>query len=340
MYRRWLLAVAVLARAQDGQPCDLARSMSLEQSGHAAFEQRQYDTAVPQLQSAFDACPSQRGILLELAEAQTYRRDFEQAIRTLNQFLEPDPSSVPGRLALANVYFMAQRFDEAREETARVLRLEPAQPTALKLKGNIEYLVGSFEDAESTFIELLDRYPRDEEGAYMLGRIYYQEGRVGQAIGQFERVLRVNPRAYKAYDNLGLSYQARGEKDKAIHAFLEAIKVAEKDQPDYDWPFANLAKLFLESGDNQKAFALASQAADRNPRSARNFYLGGKALCQMNKTDLCLNWLQRSAALDPNYPEPVYSLARLYRKLGQGDKAKQALDKFRELKAKQPEKRK
>ena len=111
-------------------------------------------------------------------------------------------------------------------------------------------------------------------------------------------MLKINPQSYKAYDNLGLCYQARGETELAIRHFLTAIKMVEKDHPEYDWPYANLADLLLENNDFEKAFAAASKAADRNPRSARNFYLGGKALCKLQKVDLCVNWLQRSVALD------------------------------------------
>ena len=115
--------------------------------------------------------------------------------------------------------------------------------------------------------------------------------------------------------------------------------MVEKDHPDYDWAYANLADLLLENGDAEKAFAAASKAADRNPYSARNFYLGGKALCKLQKTDLCVNWLQRSVSLDPNYAEPLYLLAKVYGELGQQQKAKDTLEKFREVKARAPGKR-
>jgi tetratricopeptide (TPR) repeat protein len=334
-----LLALIASAAAQAQQsPCDATLSASLQKQAHDALKSRQFDAAAQKFKSAIEACPSDRVILLDLAHAQANARHFDEAVAAANRFLAADPDSIPGKLALANIYFMAQRFEDARNETAQVLAIEQFQPGALKMKANIAYLVGDFGEAESTFIRLLDKYPNDEEGAYMLGRVYYQEGRVPQAMGQFERVIRINPNAYKAYDNLGLCYQALGDEKKAIHAFLTAIKLVETEQAEYDWPYANLASLLLDSGDAKAAFALASKAADRNPLSARNFYIGGKALWQLNKTDLCLNWLERSVALDPNYPEPLYLLARVYQKIGQDEKAQQAREKFRELKAKQPEK--
>ncbi|PYT32981.1 MAG: hypothetical protein DMG58_09040 [Acidobacteria bacterium] len=330
--------LAPLAAAQESEiaTCDDSRSASLRDEARRAFQKRQYEQAAVQFRQAFGACPRQSALLLELSEAQARARHFPEAIRTAQQFLESQHGSIPGRLALANAYFMAQCFEEARQQAALVLKADPAQPAALKLRGNIEYLVGEFDHAEDTFISLLDKYPGDEEAPYMLGRIYYQQGRFDYAIGQFQRALKIDPQSYKAYDNLGLCYQALGDSEMATRHFLTAIKMVEKDHPDYDWAYANLANLLLEKGDAQQAFAAASKAADRNPMSARNFYIGGKALCKLEKTDLCMNWLERSVSLDPNYPDPLYLLAKVYGQLGQEQKAKQTLEKFREVKAKAP----
>ncbi len=332
------LGLAPLATAQESEvpTCDDSRSASLREEARRAVQKHQYEQAAVQFRQAFEACPQQSALLLELSEAQAHGRHFPEAIRTAQQFLDGQPGSVPGRLALANAYFMAQRFDEARQQAVLVLEAAPAQPAALKLRGNIEYLVGDFDRAEDTFISLLDKYPGDEEAPYMLGRIYYQQGRFDYAIGQFQRALKIDPRSYKAYDNMGLCYQALGDNEMAVRHFLTAIKMVEKDHPDYDWAYANLASLLLEKGDTQQAFAAASKAADRNPLSARNFYIGGKALCKLEKTDLCMNWLERSVSLDPNYPDPLYLLAKVYGQLGQEQKAKQTLEKFREVKAKAP----
>lgn len=256
------------------------------------------------------------------------------------QGLTDDTASVADRLARANAYFKAARLSDAKDIAEQVLRSEPANPTALEIKGNVQYLQGQASDAIDTFINLLALHPENEEAPYMLGRIYYQESRVEQAMGQFQRVLKINPRSFKAYDNLGLCYEAKGDDDQALRHFLTAIKLVENDHPEYDSPYANLAELLLKTGDAQKAFDAASKATKRNPYSARDFYLGAKALEELGKLDLSVNWLQRSIALDPNYAEPVYLLARVYRQLGQPQKAEEARKKFLEVKAKAPGPRK
>ena len=337
-----LLTLAPLLQAQTpaAAPCDLIRSANAHHDGQEALSKKQYAAAAKAYEDALDACPNNFGTWLELAQARMQLREWPAAIRAAQQFLEKEPDSVPGRLALANAYFMAQRLPEALEQAKLVLKSEPAQPAALKIKGNSEYLTGQLDAALDTFIVLLDRHPEDEEGAYMLGRIYYQEGRVDHAVGQFQRVLKINPQSYKAYDNLGLCYQALGDNELATRYFLTAIKLVEKDHPDYDWAYANLSSLLYDTGDYEKAYAAASKAANRNPYSARNFYLGGKALSKLGKDELCVNWLERAVALDPKYPEPLYLLAREYTQMGQEEKAKAALEKFQALKATAPRQRK
>jgi tetratricopeptide (TPR) repeat protein len=274
--------------------------------------------------------------LLELSRTYASKRDFDRAISTAQQYLKNDPASIPGRLTLANAYFMAQRLTEARTLALQILQIEPGQAAALKIKGNAEYLLGDTGSAITTFIDLLDRHPNDEDAPYMLGRIYYQTSMVDQAMGQFQRVLKIDAHSYKAYDNLGLCYEAKGDNDQALRYFLTAVKLVENDHPEYDSAYADLAELLLKTDNAQKAYDAASKAAKRNPYSARNFYLGAKALQQLGKFDLCINWLQRSIALDPNYPEPEYLLAHVYRELGEPEKAEQARKKFLEAKAKAP----
>jgi tetratricopeptide (TPR) repeat protein len=341
MFSAALLVLALAPAAQTAGPaCDLVQSVTLRNAGSEAFEKKQYEAAAKQFKDAFNACPAQHAALLDLSLANTYLRHLPEAIQAAQQFVELEPGSIPGRLALANAYLLAQKLPEALREAGEVLKADPAQAAALKLKGNIQYLSGRLDDSLNTFFTLLEKHPEDEEAPYMLGRIYYQEGRIDYAIGQFERVLKVNPKAYKAYDNLGLCYESRGDTDMAIRYFLTAIRLVEKDHPEYDWAYANLANILVEKGDAEKAYAAAAKAADRNPYSARNFYLGGKALAKLGKNELCVNWLQRSVALDPNYPEPLYLLARVYSQLGQEDKAKEALEKFRAVKAAAPRQRK
>jgi tetratricopeptide (TPR) repeat protein len=302
------ISFSVLMFAQAGgtaSSCDQPQAAALAEQARQAASERHFDAAASKLQQAWVVCPGNTGLLVERA----------------------------------NALFMAQRFADARAVAKTVLHSDPQNAAALKIRGNSEYLLNEVSEAVTTFVTLLERHPDDADGAYMLGRIYYQEGRLDQATGQFQRALKLNPQSYKVWDNLGLCWQASGDNDKAIAHFLHANKLAEKDHPEYDWAYANLAELFLSMDDAERAFAAASKAANRNPLSARNFYIGGKALEKLGKTELSMNWFERAAALDSTRSDTQYKLMYLYSRLGQQEKAEQARRKFLELKAKEPAKR-
>ena len=291
------------------------------------------------LVKAHTACPGRAELLLEAAQILARSHEFDRSLLLADEFLGSVSASVGGMLAVADIQLRAQRFEQASGTASEVLRRDPANATALKLHGNATYFLGRSTEAEAIFLRLLDKYPADAEGAYMLGRIYYQENRLEHAAAQFQKVLRLEPRNYKAYDNLALCHEALGDPEAAIRHFLAAIQIVEKDHPDYDWPYANLASLLLDQGDAQRAYEAAGAAARRNPGSARNFYLGGKALARLGRHEDARKWLERSSLLDRTYSEPVYLLISVYRRLGEEASAAAAAEKFRMLKASEPDER-
>ena len=291
------------------------------------------------LREAFAACTDRVDLLRDSLNALVGAREFEAAILAANKYLAGSPDATPILAAKANAEFMDQRFEAAAETAGQALELDPDNAAALKVYGNALYLSGDSSGAVTALLRLLDRYPADHDGAYMLGRIYYQENRFSLAAAQFQKVIKLDPRSYKAYDNLGLCHEALGEKDEAVRNFLAAIELVETAEPQYDWPYANLANLLIDTNDLQRGFEAASKAASRNPQSARNFFLAGKALVRQGKFHQSLRWLERSNALDPTYSQPLYWLSRVYTRLGDVSKAKRALADFEAAKAQEPDER-
>jgi tetratricopeptide (TPR) repeat protein len=317
-------------------PCDAARSEALAASARKSLAQKRYDGAAADLRAAAEACPQRRGLLLELAQALALQRDFDAARRAAGEFLAAEPGSEQGLLVLADVELMSLRFPECIRLADSILARNSKSLPALKLKANAQYLAGEESEAVASLRAAIALSPNDEEAPYSLGRIYYQQNRFEPAAAQFRRVLEINPKSYKAYDNLGLCYEALNKDEEAVRFYLKALDLVYKDHRDYEWPYANLANLLLKRGENEKAFQLAAEAAARNPNSARNFFLTGKALARLQKLDLSIKWLKRSAELDPSYPEPHYLLAQVYQKLGRNEEAQREFRVFQEISAKMP----
>ena len=239
-------------------------------------------------------------------------------------------------LQKAEQAFQARQLEAAAAEFQRALPACPQKVAILVSLGQIQYLIGKEIEAEESLKAALATEAGHVPALYALGRVYYQQKRYLEAVEKFKRVVELEPRHHRGWDNLGLSYDALQMDADALRSFFRALDIVMKHLPDYDWAHANLADFFLRRNQFEKAFQLAAEAARRNPESARNCFLTGKALANLDKPDLSLRWLEQAVKLDPAYPEPLYLLGQIYTRLGEKEKAAEALKKFQEVKAKTP----
>jgi Tfp pilus assembly protein PilF len=284
-----------------------------------------------------DACR----IATDQGQQQFTQRQFDLAAGSFTRALDVCPPSerMPILLALARAQLMAQKPREATQSAQQILNANPRDTAALKLRSDAEYLLGHDEEAAQSLIAAREIDRRNPEFPYALGRIYYQQHRYADAVPQFEAALLLDPKSYKAYDNLGLCYEAIGDEERAALNYRKALDLVYKDHPDYDWVYANYAELLMKQGRYEEAFQFAAEAAARNPRSARDCYLTGKALTKLGKWELSMRWLKRAAELDSRYAEPHYLLAQAYRKQGSEAEALRELDQFKKLSSSQPRER-
>jgi tetratricopeptide (TPR) repeat protein len=275
-----------------------SRCPEILERGRQAYESRQFQIAIAQFERALPLCPRRAPVLLALGEAQ----------------------------------LMAGLLDASVESLEEAAKLDPNNAMTHKVLGDALYVAGKEVEAEQSLKRALALHPDFEPALYALGRIYYQESRFPEAVQQFQKVIEKDPNNYRAHDNLGLCYDAMYRDAEALRHFLKALDLVYKDHPEYDWAHANLAEFFLKRDQPEKAFQLAAEAAQRNPKSARNCFLTAKALVNLNKDELSVRWLERAIALDPNYREAHYLLARTYQKLGRKADADREFEKFRETK--------
>jgi protein O-GlcNAc transferase len=301
-----LLLIALLAAGQQAAP--VVAPVTAEEcaqtieAGRQAYDSRDYGEASARFTRALAACGPNEELLLALAQAQLLGQDVPRALDTLERLLTRDPKHVP----------------------------------ALKVKAKALYLSAKDSEAEEALRAAAALAPADAEIPYDLGRLYYYQQRFQDAADSFRRAIALDPAAYKAWDNLGLATEALGDAAQARRYYLKAVALVHKNHPDYDVVYANFAELLIKVGEYQTAFDLAAEAAGRNPRDARNFFLAGKALAQMERHDIAVRWLEQAIALDPDYPPPRYLVAQAYRRLGRADQATEALKAFQAASARAP----
>jgi predicted Zn-dependent protease len=287
------------------------------------------------LQAAAQDCQAEQALARRTYEQQQY----EQSAAHFARAVTACGATAPLLLALGQAQLLARRPADALATLDRIPAEDADYVAALKVKAKALYLLGRDPEAEETLTRASTRAPSDAEIPYSLGRIYYQQGKHTEAAEMFRRATAIDPRDYKAWDNLGLASEALGDTAQAQQHFLKSIALVYKDHPTYDVVYANFADLLIKLGSFQRAFDLAVEAAQRNPREPRNLFLAGKALLQLDRGDLSVRWFEQAIVLDPDYPEPHYLLSRVYRKLGRTADADRELTLFQEAAARAPKKR-
>jgi tetratricopeptide (TPR) repeat protein len=291
------LTLVVSAQASGAVGCDDQIERARE-----AYERQEYERARAGFAAAVTACGAQPRVLLALAQAELLSRDVAAALVTLDRLASLGPLSVP----------------------------------ALKVRAKALYLAARDREAEEALVAAAARAPGDADIPSDLGRIYYQQQRHQDAQRAFRQAIAIDARAYKAWDNLGLTCEALGDVGEAVRHYAKAMAIAESDAPAYDVVYANYADLLIKQGQGQRAFDAAAEAAQRNPRDPRNFLLAGKALVTLGATEASVKWLTQAVTLDPDYPEPHYLLARVYRQLGRSEQAEAAMSAFQAASARSP----
>ncbi len=248
-------------------------------------------------------------------------------------------ASCPEILDGAQRAFAAREFDAAATGFGRANTACPNQPAILVALGQVLYVTGKEMEAEQAILKAISIDGSNTAALYALGRIYYQQKRYPEAVTQLQKTVQLDPTHYKAWDNLGVCYDALNRDSDALRSFFHSLDLVMKDHQDYDWAHANLADYFLRRNEYEKAFQLAAEAARRNPASARNCFLSGKALVKLEKFDLSLRWLERATQLDNTYSEAFYLLSQTYRKMEREEDSTRALARFRELSKSPPARR-
>jgi tetratricopeptide (TPR) repeat protein len=289
-----------LVTLEAGQDCTEALAL-----GRQAYEERRFDQSALYFARALTACGANPSLLLALGQA----------------------------------HLLAQRPAEALATLDRIPAGDAEYPAALKVKAKALYFLHRDAEALDALKQAALRTPLDAEIPYDLGRIYYQLGRHADAAAAFRQATTLDARSYKAWDNLGLATEALGDIAQAQQHYLKALALVHKDYPRYDVVYANFADLLIKQGDYPRAFDLAVEAAQRNPGEPRNFFLAGKALVQLGRDDLSVKWFEQAIALNPDYPEPHYVLAQVYRRLGRPADADRALKAFQAASARTPRER-
>ena len=267
-----------------------------------------------------------------------------------------DPSKV---LSEAMALTQAGEVARARQLAEEVRARDPLQGGVQNQLGRVYEKLGDNQKAREAYQKAIDLAPRDEDYYLDLVSLLFLQERPRSAVALLKNALQKIPDSYALTVALGTARQASGEKHEALRIFERAMKM----RPDQAAAFVLYGKQATALGQTQAAIQALVKATQIDAKDARARHYLGVALVSGGRPDSALGEFRKALEIDPHYalaryelakglerenkmPEAVdeycralkddpsliqvyYRLYRSYNRLGQKDKAQEALKTFR-----------
>jgi tetratricopeptide (TPR) repeat protein len=263
--------------------------------------------------------------------------DTPAAVKTKTTTV-PDRASSYYHYGLAHLYedlaVNAGRSDyatQAVEEYKLALDADPNSTVLQNGLADLYFKIGRIREAVTAAQEQVNRDPNDIEAHELLGKVYLrslgdmqspQSGQMLQlAITEYEKLALLKPDDVETHLLLGQLYGFDHDSAKAEAQF----KAAQKIDSNSEEVVLNMARLYSEQGDSQRAADTLSAVpeADRTPRIE---YALAASYDQLRKPKDAIAAYRRSADLDPDNLDTQRGLANALLADGQLDDALKILN--------------
>jgi tetratricopeptide (TPR) repeat protein len=254
--------------------------------------------------------------------------DWPRAEQLLAKAIERSPTSIALLKQIAGVFLADRRPLNAAIALKKAEALAPLDPES-RLRLVLAYVaMGQRAWARPELERLVRDAPDAAIPHYWLGRLDYDDGQYAAAITHLQAAATRDPSSPRTFDNLGLCYEALNEVDLALPQYREAVRLNRLAADRSAWPPLNLGIALARRGEAGEAEALLREAIRIDPSASRAHYHLGTVLEDTNRPDAAIAALRTAADADPAYPEPLYALARIYRRQGRTVEADAALAAF------------
>jgi tetratricopeptide (TPR) repeat protein len=219
---------------------------------------------------------------------------------------------------------------------------------------------GDFKKAEAAFEHALTHHPSDARALTALGQVQEQLGKLPESIQAFRKVIEIDPLSAEAHENLGIALGDQADLAAALKESSIAIRLAPRSENAH---FLR-GRLLIDLGKHEEARGEFRKALEIAPKYAEALYYWatlegdeGNRVMQENllkrylrlrpdqatafdqlgqvleegqrESEAVVAW-RRAIALNPEYSEAIYSLARALR-LTDPVESKQLMERVQEL---------
>jgi tetratricopeptide (TPR) repeat protein len=261
----------------------------------------------------------------------TVESPTDHAIARLQQRAEDSPQDAGELAELGFAYVQKAResgdpafYSKADGIFRKALDFEPANASALLGASSVALGRHDFQQALVWAEQALEVAPGDPDAYSALGDALVELGRYEEALDAYQRMLDVRP-DINAYLRVAYLRELHGDSDGAIDAMLQAIEASRPTGETAAWARLQLANLYFNTGDMEKAEAQYKASLQAFPDYVHA--LAGKARIAATNGDYAaaIDLYEQVVGRQPVL-EYVAALGDVYGATGRDDEAQRQYD--------------
>ena len=333
---------------------DYTKSIQLDPANKEAYSfrgnvyaaQGKYKLAEVDYTKSIQLDPNDAEIYLLRSGIYLKQEEYKLAEADLTKSIQLDPNDADIYNIRGSIYFIQKEYKLARtdlekskelfvakgdlEKAAKIddllqqlTKLEQSVPTSDRTPQSAgEYYDRTSENHQKREYDLalanhnkaIQQSHNNIEAYYNRGDFYYEQGELERAISDFDKVIQLDSNHTEAYTNLGFVYRQTGNVEEAEFNLQKAqqLLIAQGKTEEAE----NLASLLQEYAKEQR-----SEAVDRNPQSADEYYDRAFEYHQKQEYDLALADYNQVIELDPSNEKALINRGLIYQSQGKDEDA-------------------
>lgn len=253
-------------------------------------------------------------------------REAQEDAATLRSF---EPQNYEGYFWTGFIELQASNWYSAVKHLRQAERLRPRGNAVQKVLGLVYLQLGQNALAELKLRQAIELDPADFSPHYCLGRyLQSQRKRHEEAAAHYRLVIERKPDHYEALYYLGLAAETAGDAAQAETLYRRSLSIPEGSNRKFSLPYAGLSRLARQANDLESARKFAIQAVLLDPNLADSQLELAKAYVALGQLPEAIEAFKATLALDGTQSAAYYRLYSLYRRLGDGKAAEQAMSEF------------
>lgn len=273
--------------------------------GRAAIMSNQSGQAEDYLRRASKALPQNNLIKEELAKLYLRKGSVDQAIEELGP--SSSNKSQNSRQMLVYAHLRKNNVVEARKVAKGLLESAPLDPGSLIVAGTVELFAAQRGTARSYFTRALGVQKEYIPALLSLARMDYEDNQIEQASQKYMQILARDEKNIKAMFGLAQIAERRADSKQAVGWIEEAYN----KNPNILEPVLILGKHYLQTGQINKALALAMQAAEKHTNNQLVLSMLTQAYLRSGQKNEALKVATKIVNKWPKSPASYFDLARV-----------------------------